>query len=205
MGDETSGAERERVPLAEIALSVVDHIPSMVAYWDVNQTCRFVNAAYLEWFGKSRAQLIGTTMQSLLGPLYELNLPYILGVLAGETQVFERSIPLPDGRGFRDSMATYIPDVKDGVVRGFFVLVSDMSALKQRERELTQALADRDEALAAVRELRRIVPMCASCKRIRDEDDTYVPLDRYVQTHTRTHFSHGLCPECLERLYPEIA
>jgi PAS domain S-box-containing protein len=203
MAERRSDIERQERDLANLALSVVDHVPSMVAYWDANQTCLFVNNAYLDWFGKTREQLIGTTMKDLLGPIYPMNQPYIEGVLAGERQVFERQIPLPDGSGIRSSLATYIPDEHEGVVRGFFVLVSDTSRLTQRERELTQALAERDRALAEVRELRRFMSMCASCRRVRDEDGGWIELERYVKRHTHTRFSHGLCPECAERLYPD--
>ncbi|HTO73441.1 MAG TPA: PAS domain-containing protein, partial [Gemmatimonadales bacterium] len=164
--------EREGSPqpgISEIALAVVDHIPAMVAYWDRTETCRFANQAYKEWFGRSRSSLLGTQMRDLLGPLYELNLPHIRGVLRGEVQVFEREIPLPDGSGCRQSIATYTPDRVDGEVRGFFVHVADATLLKQQQRELTRALLERDRALAEVRTLRGLLPVCASCKNIRNE------------------------------------
>jgi len=104
------------------AIRVVNHIPAMVAYWDRNERCVFSNDAYRTWFGWSPEEMQGMTLKELLGPLYELNAPYIRGVLAGEKQEFERRIPLPNG-GFRDSLATYTPDVHDNVVRGFSVLV----------------------------------------------------------------------------------
>ena len=69
-------------------------------------------------------------MAELLGPLYVLNLPYIQRALAGETQVFERTVPQPDG-GARESLATYTPDVQGGVVRGFFVQVADVTGLRR--------------------------------------------------------------------------
>jgi diguanylate cyclase (GGDEF)-like protein/PAS domain S-box-containing protein len=131
--------------IRDIALFVVDHIPAMVAYWDTNQTCRFANNAYLEWFGKSRDQLIGITLKELLGPIYPKNLPYILEALKGKVQNFEREIPTP--RGVRHSMATYTPDIVDGAVRGFFVHVGDVTLLKQLESEL-KAAKERAEILA---------------------------------------------------------
>jgi diguanylate cyclase (GGDEF)-like protein len=73
-------------------------------------------------------------------------LPYIAGVLAGRRQVFERSAPLPDG-SIRHSLITYAPDVVDGVVRGFFVHVADVTRMKALEIEL-QAAKTRAETLA---------------------------------------------------------
>lgn len=125
----------DETSVERLSLKVVDRIDAMVAYWDCNQICRFANEAYRSWFGRSRLEMIGITMQDLLGPLYALNLAYILGALRGEDQVFERQIPLPDGR-IRHSLATYSPDIVDGVVVGFFVHVADISLIKHLEVEL---------------------------------------------------------------------
>ncbi|HEY6556071.1 MAG TPA: PAS domain S-box protein, partial [Polyangiaceae bacterium] len=118
---------------------MVDRISAMLAYWDSAQRCRFANRAYERWFGVSPESLIGRHISELLGPLYELNLPYIQGALRGEAQEFEREIPDPQGGPSRHSLANYIPDVVDGVVRGFFVLVSDISAIKRAELALRES------------------------------------------------------------------
>ncbi|MBC8085983.1 MAG: PAS domain-containing protein [Phycisphaerae bacterium] len=199
----TSGPDGVPPDMAAIALAVVDHIPAMVAYWDAKETCRFANQAYRDWFGKSRAELLGTAMRDLLGPIYELNLPHIRGAIEGVTQVFERRIPRPDGSGARESLATYTPDIIDGVVRGFFVHVADTGPLKERERALEQAIAERDQLLAEVRTLRGLLSCCASCKNIRDETGFWKSIESYVTERTHAQFSHGLCPDCVQRLYPE--
>ena len=85
--------------------------------------------------------MLGMSMQDLLGPLYEKNHPYIQGALAGKPQVFERQIPLPGG-GTRESVATYTPDIVDGVVRGFSVHVADVTRLRQREAALGQTIRE---------------------------------------------------------------
>ncbi|MBX3699013.1 MAG: GGDEF domain-containing protein [Dokdonella sp.] len=123
-----------------IVLELVDHIDAMVAYWDINQECVFANEAYREWFGKTREELLGTTLQELLGPLYEKNLPYICGAYEGHKQVFERSITSPDGI-VRHSLATYVPRMVAGKVQGIFVHVADVTSLKRLEEELREARA----------------------------------------------------------------
>jgi PAS domain S-box-containing protein len=124
--------------IVDIAIEALNHIPAMVAYWDRNQVCRFANNAYHEWFGKTPEAVIGSSLQELLGPLYDLNLPYILRALQGEVQLFEREIPVHGG-GTRHSLATYTPDIVDGVVRGFFVHVADVTSLKIVERALKES------------------------------------------------------------------
>ena len=108
-------------PEEELLRKIVDNIGAMLAYWDSSLRCRFANRAYDRWFGVSPEELIGKHMSELLGPLYELNLPYIQGALRGEAQEFEREIPDPRGGPARHSLVQYMPDVVDGVVRGFFV------------------------------------------------------------------------------------
>jgi PAS domain S-box-containing protein len=115
---------------------LVDHVPSMLAYWDRDLTCRFANAAYKTWFGVDPQALIGASMASLLGPdLFAKNKPFILGALAGKPQSFERVVPGPDGI-HRHSMADYIPDMVDGVVVGFLVQVTEVTRLKEAQAAL---------------------------------------------------------------------
>ena len=118
---------------------VVNQISAMVAYWDANQRCVFSNDAYRDWFGKSPGEMIGMSMRELLGPLYEKNLPYIQGALAGQPQVFERRIPLPGG-GTRDSVATYTPHTVGGRTLGFSVHVADVTQLRLRQTALVEAI-----------------------------------------------------------------
>mgnify|MGYP002147678891 CR=1 FL=1 len=143
--DQGPGQGTANSQLGALSLRVLDSISAMVAYWDTDQICRFANQAYLQWFGKSREQLLGTSMKELLGPLYEKNLPYISGVLRGEPQLFERAIPTPGGI-VRHSIATYTPDVVDGTVRGFFVHVADVSPLKAAQEETQRAQHAAEEA-----------------------------------------------------------
>jgi PAS domain S-box-containing protein len=133
-----AGEHRSREELGQIALSLVNHLDAMIAYWDLDQVCVFANSAYLAWFGKTPEQMQGITLERLLGPIYPQNLPYIRAAYDGHVQVFERDIPTPDGKT-RHSLATYTPDVVDGRVRGIFVHVADVTPLKVLERELRRS------------------------------------------------------------------
>ena len=182
---------------------VVDHTPAMLAYWDVDLHCRFANAAYREWFGKSRDEILGTHIRDLLGPLYELNLPYILGALRGEPQVFERTIPVPGG-GVRHSIATYTPDIEYGVVRGFIAHVADVTPMKALEASLREANAALQQSLDQVRELRAILPICAYCKSVRTDENYWQRVETYIRRFTNAQFSHGICPQCYEKVTAEL-
>ncbi len=188
---------------AEVALSVANHISAMVAYWNADQRCVFSNDAYREWFGKSPEQMKGMTIKELLGPLYELNLPFILAALKGEKQVFERRIPLPNGE-VRESIATYTPHVVDGEVLGFSVHVADVTALREREAALERAIRERDAALLEAQTLRGLLPVCAFCKAIRDENGEWLPMEVYISKRSQVKFSHGFCPKCGKKHYDEF-
>lgn len=124
----------------EIQLKVMNNVDAMLGYWDKGLRCRFANAAYKVWLGKSREEILGISIEELLGPLYELNLPYIRAVLLGEVQVFERAFPLPNGT-VRHSLTSYYPDFVDGEVVGFSVQVADVTRMKELEIELLAAKA----------------------------------------------------------------
>jgi diguanylate cyclase (GGDEF)-like protein/PAS domain S-box-containing protein len=138
-----TGTDREQLDLMR---RLLDSVPAMLAYWDLDQRCRLANRAYESWFGVKPEALLGRTLADLLGPIYPLNRPYIEAALRGEPQAFEREIPNPSGGPPRHSQAYYVPDVVDGLVQGMFVLVADITPRKHLEEELRLA---RDQADAA--------------------------------------------------------
>lgn len=135
---------------AEIALRVLDQTLAIVAYIDKDLTYRFANSAYLDWFGRSRAEMMHMTMPQVLGPIFELNLPYVKAVLNGETAVFERDVKIANGT-VRHGLMTYKPDLLNGQVQGFFVHVADVTPIKKIEHELLAAKQEAEEV--AKREL----------------------------------------------------
>jgi sigma-B regulation protein RsbU (phosphoserine phosphatase) len=77
----------------------------------------------------------------------------------------------------------------------------------RRVAELQQALALRvgelEATLAEIKTLKGLIPMCASCKKIRDDQGFWQQVEGYLMQHSQAEFSHGLCPECMEKHYPE--
>ncbi len=113
----------------KIAHALANDYDAMLGYWDLDLRCQFANSAYEVWFGRSQSRMLGISMPELLGPLFELNLPYIHGVEQGHPQHFTRSITLPNGI-VRLSLASYFPDLRDGKVQGFSVLVLDAAKFR---------------------------------------------------------------------------
>ncbi len=75
--------------------------------------------------------------------------------------------------------------------------------LKNKTAKLTESNKKLKKALSEIKQLGSLLPICASCKKIRDDKGYWNQIEVYIQTHTNTLFSHGLCPDCGEKLYGE--
>lgn len=86
------------------------------------------------------------------------------------------------------------------------VLVTQRTAELQRAKENSEALVqDLAKALDEVKTLRGFLPICASCKKIRDDQGYWQDVEEYIEARSDAAFSHSICPDCVRKLYPEIA
>ena len=79
----------------------------------------------------------------------------------------------------------------------------DITRLKELEQEREQLILAYEDALANIKTLKGLMPICASCKRIRDDKGYWNQIESYIQQHSDAEFSHGLCPECAKKIYPK--
>jgi len=90
----------------------------------------------------------------------------------------------------------------DGAVAGRLVVIQDVTARREVELERERLIEDLQKALADIRTLRGLLPICAGCKKIRDDKGYWQGLEQYLSEHAEVQFSHGLCPDCLGKYYP---
>ena len=76
---------------------------------------------------------------------------------------------------------------------------------KKTEEEKHNLIIDLQKALSEVKKLSGFLPICASCKKIRDDQGYWSQIEEYISEHSEAQFSHGICPDCIRKLYPEIA
>jgi PAS domain-containing protein len=102
------------------------------------------------------------------------------------------------------SSAVPIP-MEQGRVGGALLLQQDITEEKRLEAERNRIIQSLEEAWKKIRILRGLLPVCAHCKRVRDESGAWYNMEEYVSRHSEAEFSHGICPDCLPRHYPEFA
>lgn len=89
-------------------------------------------------------------------------------------------------------------------VNSALMLKKEMDCRKARERELRRSNDELQQALREVKVLKGLVPICASCKKIRNDQGFWQQLEEYLQQHSEAEFSHGLCTPCIKKLYPGV-
>lgn len=113
--------------------TILNNLPSLVAYWDRRLHNRFANEAYRQSLGVTPEQLRTQSLPELASAdTYGKVRPHVERALQGHKQVFERSLLLPSGQR-RHVLTSYIPDQEDGVVQGFFVQIDDLTERKHME------------------------------------------------------------------------
>jgi len=107
-----------------------------------------------------------------------------------------------DGRYFA-STASRLYDAQGNAV-GAIESIRDVSAAKRTEQEREKLIRELQAAIAKVRTLSGLLPICSSCKKIRDDKGYWNQIESYIRDHSDAQFSHGICPECRKTIYPDI-
>lgn len=76
--------------------------------------------------------------------------------------------------------------------------------LRQQKRALTSRVDELRQALDQIKTLRGILPICANCKKIRNDQGYWKQVETYISEHTDALFTHGICPDCAKKLYPDL-
>lgn len=100
---------------------------------------------------------------------------------------------------------TFLPYWQAVMRLAFFLIVIFLLDGRQRaEREREKLIAELQAALANVKTLRGLLPICSSCKKVRDDRGYWNQIESFVRERSEAAFSHSICPECEKKLYPEL-
>ena len=101
---------------------------------------------------------------------------------------------------YRTGMETKCVELETERTRLEFEILERRRTESEKEHAITQL----KDALAQVRVLRGLLPICSSCKQIRDEHGNWTQIEAYIDERSEAKFSHGICPDCARRLYPDF-
>ena len=178
---------------------------SAIAIIDPDTTITLVNDAFCQMVGYTKEEAVGVSwIQNILPEDLDRLKEY-------NDQVLSNSPELPDKCEFhfyhkngelRQAM------MSGSMMQGRRKMISsfiDITERKQAEAEREKLIIKLQEALAEVRTLSGLLPICSSCKKIRDDQGYWNVLEGYLTKHSEAQFTHGICPDCMVKLYPEIS
>lgn len=195
-------AERDRARVLE---SVLDESTDPIFNILEDGTYRYVNRAFSTHFDREPEDVIGRRIYDIFPPEEaEKRMAVVKRSFAtAETIVFEVRVPMARevDRFFLTSVKPLLDAV--GRVTSVVCISKDITERKRVEQEREQLIQDLQGALAKVRTLSGLLPICANCKNIRDDQGYWIQIEAYIRDHSAAEFTHGICPECREQYFPE--
>lgn len=196
-------AEAEAAHLAAIVQSSDDAIFSTTPEGVITSW----NGGAEQMFGFHASDVMGQPAAMLQAPGHRNGLSGIPELVSRGEKVsrLETHCRRKDGRCIEGAMA--VSSIRDshGTVTGVSFIARDVTDAKRAEQERIQLIAELTDTLGKVRVLSGLLPMCASCKKIRNDDGYWEQVETYIRNHSSADFTHSICPECTERLYPDLA
>jgi len=184
--------------------NVVELVGEGILIADPTEQITFANPAVEGIFGVEADGLVGRNLSEFLDPdqlAIMLNQAELRR--AGVASSYEMEITRPDGD--RRSLlvtATSRAD-RESHFTGALGVLRDITERKHLEEERERMIVELREALAKVRTLSGLLPICANCKKIRTDQGYWQSIESYIGEHSEAEFTHGLCPDCMKKLYPE--
>lgn len=173
---------------------------------DLHGNYVFRNTVAEKMTGYSLEALMNMNIRDLVAPedqqfLFERLEKRIRGEVLPQPFTFE--IIHNDGRRVPLELTTSpIKYTADKLV-GVQGVARDISKRKRAERERERLIGELKEALAEVKSLSGLLPICSHCKKIRDDKGAWIQIELYIHERSKAKFSHGICPDCKKIYYPD--
>jgi PAS domain S-box-containing protein len=202
----------QKLKESELRYRMVSELTSDLAYC---VRVELDGSLVIEWITDAHAQIIGYTpikamaMDGWHSLVHADDLPLALkhveATLAGQTDVCEFRIARKDGgvRWLRNH-ARPVWDGDQGRVVRIYAAAQDITEQRLAREEQERLILELQDALSKVRTLKGLLPICASCKKIRDDQGYWTSVEAYILEHSDAEFTHGICPDCARKLYPDF-
>jgi len=159
------------------------------------------NQSLLDQFGYDREEVIGLNARVTYAHS-EDRLKFQEEIeREGFVKDFETKLRKKDGTEMECLLTSIVRRDADGNIVGYQGIIRDITERKRAEEEREKLVHELQDALANIKRLRGLLPICASCKKIRDDKGYWNQLETFIQEHSEAEFSHGFCPDCMKKLY----
>jgi len=185
---------------------VVENLKEVVFRTDAEGHWTFLNPAWAEVTGFAVEESLGKVFLEYVYPEdRQLNLELFRPLIERKKDYCRHEIRYmnKDG-GFRwiEVWARLTLDEK-GNATGTAGTLTDITERKRAEEEREKFILELRDALSKIKTLSGMLPICSSCKKIRDDKGYWNQIESYIKHHSEAEFSHSICPECVKILYPE--
>ena len=200
---ELKNAEKALMESEHKYRSVIEMSPLGIGMTDTAGRIITVNRSFAAMLGYTSEELLELDFTDITHPDdVHGELELFQAVVNGDidSYSFEKRYKHRDGNYFWISLTT-AKITLSGAQTLIYAFVENISERKQMEQNREQLIQELQDALNKVNVLSGLIPICAGCKKIRDDQGYWNQLETYIQKHSDTSFSHGLCPECSEKLY----
>lgn len=106
--------------------------------------------------------------------------------------------------GFVSNLRRYLRLQKEEIQKAHEEIKIENEERKRAQMEKDHLIVELNHALSKVRTLGGLLPICSSCKKIRDDQGYWNQIESYIKTHSDTEFTHSICPDCIKKLYPDL-
>ena len=195
--------QKELVQASRQWSNTFDTISDFVSVHNKEMKFVRVNKALCDFVGKDAKELIGQHCYEIIHGTNEHwpECPHVAAMKSGKITTYE----VNDPHIGKPLLVTCSPLFnEEGDLIGTVHLARDISQQKFAEEEKERLIAELQSALSKVKQLSGFLPICASCKKIRDDKGYWNQLEEYIRDHSEVEFSHGICPDCAKKLYPEL-
>ena len=161
-----------------------------------------VNIAALHYLEYHRSDLLNKRFTELLPPMPRDKARKTIDEFRQFGGVFTQEFLKADGTVLiMDMTLTMIPW---DCGQAFIATLRDVTERLRYEEERERLIGELREALDNIKRLKGLLPICANCKKIRNDDGYWQQVETYIHEHSEADFTHGICPDCARELYPDI-
>ncbi|MBB5347907.1 response regulator [Desulfoprunum benzoelyticum] len=181
--------------------SIIAAIGDGISIHDRNLIILYQNQIHISYFGDHRGEKCYQAYGDIAAPCRSC--PVLKSFSDGGIHTHEMIKPVAGGTSCFEITASPLQDATGGIIAGITV-ARNVDQRKKLERERENLIRDLQEALANIKTLSGLLPICASCKKIRDDQGYWNQIETYIKNHSDATFTHGICPQCMEKLYPDV-